>query len=277
MLDDERRSAFEGIFNEMKSIVPNTEISVTQTILSRSLREVSQGTVDFHYPFICTELTGKPGEFLRFGSTPYGQTAFVFITRRSNDLTAENLFEPELSLTRKKILTLSHLFSKEEKEKLLDVEGKRYTQKTFVQAVSSLLDSKLSEEQKAELLRAAFPYSILVARSVTNGIRFPSEPVNSLDNALRMVASGRADAVVDSYTPAKIMFDKMKLQSTLEIRFLKYYPICYIVKKGEHGDQIDRILGEAFTKLESTESSKFIREVLERKETEFFEAQKAKE
>ncbi len=259
---------FRQLFGHMENIIEGTQIHINQTSLSRSLREVSQGIKDFHYPVICSPLGDEAQKYLRLSSETLGTTTFLIVSNANTLISKSDLLLAKYHLNSKKIRALSTQFSLEDKNLLLKKRFEPMQRDEYLKQVRNLLGKELNNDQIGELERAAYPYKLVIDKPHRNIIDAPSTNSNLTINSLRMVASGRADALIQATTAVYAMNASLKDKSliqSLNLQIYEQFPVCAVVARNIHGGKTDRILNRVFIKLkEDPRYSSVIKEITER-------------
>jgi len=238
------------LFQELQNVTEPAKIEIVNTTLPRSLREVSQGRADFHYPILCNTLGAQPGQLLRDSSIKLGIVHYILVTKDSNPLTKRDLLTAYVDWKKNHIDALTSVFSRSERQALETIAEGSYTRPGLIEAASDALQRDLNPLERELLAKAGYPYTVLSqGRLPADVFGIPTMPSSSATAALGMVKSNRADATI---SPVLAVFDAIEnvaAFSAMKLEPYQTFDVCFAVANNTHGSQIDKLLGSAFQTL----------------------------
>ena len=258
-IDPELSLRFFQMYSIIESFLENERLEIRERVIPRSLREVSQGLADFHFPLICAPLKNEAARFLRQGKETLGESTFTLITAKTSTLSRQKLFNAEYKLDEEAISGLSGEFSLEDKNKLSKQSRPSKSRSEFKTHIHTILGRDLTKAQIEEIELAAFPYKVVLERAHQHMIDIPSLGTYGPENALHMVISGRADALIENILSIKsTMENEPSLKGSFRVTSFESFPVCFIVAKTPRGEYVEGKLSLALKKAKQTERAKEI-------------------
>jgi hypothetical protein len=249
----EANKRFIFLTENLKRASPGTQITISYIPLSRSIREIAAGRVDFYYPIICS-----PTEHLdpktKIGSESFGTLPFAIYSRRSNPLSGADLHSASYQLSESTIRAAEDTFSNEERLKLANINSKFTNKNDFLSAITSALSRPLTEKEKSTLLLLAYPYKVETSSIHVPYVEIPTIADISPENSIKKLARGRIDAYIFPPTPIEEIIQMLGVDAELSRDLYNRLDICYLVQNSEKGNEVDHFLSNAFKQIKSSGS-----------------------
>ncbi len=227
--------------------LPEVDISTQIRPFSRSLREVSRGVSDFHMPALCVP-SPEIEEYLMFGAETVDLVYFVIFSPADAPITRDMLERTPYQLFPSTMASLAGISSNERKL-LAQVTSAYDTQDAFIEAIEAQLARPVSEAERLQLIRAAFPYHIEMERFQINLVDIPTYPGSSISSSLHRLLSGRIDAIIYPIMAIAPLIARDNLDARIHSALFEEYDVCYLVAKNAHGQAIKQMLDKTLKNL----------------------------
>ena len=252
---NERAESIQMLYKDVNTFSPEHNILFFQRDIARSLREVSQGSLDFHYPMLCELPESSFSQYLRKGGKPLGKIIFLLVSRADNPVFLKGLENPRYTLDKGSVEKLDALFSEEDKALLLDNLVVDVSNGNLKAHVEEVLKRKMTDKERDILFTSTYPKRVIVDRAHRSFIELPSIPGNNLETSFRRLAAGRVDAMIGNAPTLMSLVSQYEAESDIEfyVEVFNYYDMCFLVAKNEHGRRIDELMSKVFEELKETE------------------------
>jgi len=228
------------------------ELTTKQRPFSRSVREVSRGTSDFHFPLICPKHIERTDNF-DFLTEKVGAVAMALYSSKENPITAEDLKYAKYTLTPSSFFAEQDVFSTEELVKLKKLDQTYSSQSEILDAVSDALGRKLLKREKQITLLLAFPYKIETDRLHVELFDIPTSPAPSTESGLRQVVRKRIDGYIFGAVGVETVINKIPITSEFERSFYDWFDVCVVIGPNLRGSQLDQDLSLAIKKFKKSD------------------------
>lgn len=244
----ELENLYTDFLEKIDDFYDEGRIEIHKRPFARSLREVTQGLSDFHYPLLCpkTDVSYLP---FAFGSEPYGKVVFALYSSIRKPLRYADLLAATYTLSPKALGVLNtDLLQGVDTAGLL---GEYQTAQAMIDAVNSVSSRLLSFEEERSLALAAYPYHIETERLHTKLIEVPAHPGNDPVTSLRKLLGGRIDGLIHGAFITETVIEEDGLAG-FHRSFAGEYDICFVVARNRHGAEVEKKVAAAIKALKES-------------------------
>ena len=242
---------YKSFFVVLDGALPEVEVEITANEVRRAIRDVGRGRADIFFPFPCF---GEPPHDanVRWGTQRIGYVVYGLFSLKSNPLTVQDLGTALNDLPKVKSEHDDDAFTNGEREILSRLKLKNLRGPIVIDRAEKALQRALNEKERRYILRDVFPYKIDTTAANALLIPFPNNSNTSSKNAFKKLLRKRIDGVIYPVLPTENLISSLQADDQIFRDVFVESELCFIVADTDRGTLIDKMISEAFRRVEES-------------------------